>query len=402
MSLSDELNSLKEQLTKLRNDQNDKSLAEIILSSAGTNKCTTININRIKLKTRCKLRGHIAKVYSLYWTHDPNSYNLLSVSQDSTMILWDTIKGLKLKAIDLSCAWTMTCAIGNSSNGICASAGMDGVVSIYSLVDKHSVDSGKLVRELCGHDGYISAIDFLCERKQLISASADCLCKLWDVTCGVNLCSFKGHTCEIYCMSLNESQCWFATGSADRSVKLWDFRCKCNETCQLTIPDLHQSDVNSIAFFPNGYALASGSDDGTVKLADLRAGQQIMDYGVPRIHIPSVRRNQQSPSIDVEGTTNKSLPDSNVIQTVNNLDSLVTCIGDANDLIPVTSVDFSSSGRLLFCGCDNFDCAVFDTLTGQLVSLLHGHENRIQYISVHRQGRALATASWDSTIRIWN
>ncbi|KER31440.1 hypothetical protein T265_02348 [Opisthorchis viverrini] len=44
-------------------------------------------LNRIQLRTRKMLRGHLAKIYAMHWCSD--SRNLVSASQDGKLIVWD-------------------------------------------------------------------------------------------------------------------------------------------------------------------------------------------------------------------------------------------------------------------------------------------------------------------------
>lgn len=67
-------------------------------------------------------------------------------------------------------------------------------------------------------------------------------------------------------------------------------------------------------FFPNGYAFATGSDDATCRLFDIRADQELAMYSHDNI------------------------------------------------ICGITSVAFSKSGRLLLAGYDDFNCNVWDSM----------------------------------------
>lgn len=91
-------------------------------------------------------------------------------------------------------------------------------------------------------------------------------------------------------------------------------------------------------------------------------------------------------------------------------------------LCGITSVAFSVSGRLLFAGYDDFECKVctilqphvflplnpetnyimqvWDTLRGEKVGSLSGHENRVSCLGVSNDGISLCTGSWDSLVCI--
>jgi hypothetical protein len=58
------------------------------------------------------------------------------------------------------------------------------------------------------------------------------------------------------------------------------------------------------------------------------------------------------------------------------------------------------SGRILFAGYDDFNCNVWDTLKGERVGVLAGHENRVSCLGVSADGMALCTGSWDSTLKV--
>lgn len=100
------------------------------------------------------------------------------------------------------------------------------------------------------------------------------------------------------------------SGACDASAKLWDIR---DGFCKQTFPG-HESDINAVTFFPNGYAFATGSDDATCRLFDIRADQELAMYSHDNI------------------------------------------------ICGITSVAFSKSGRLLLAGYDDFNCNVWDSM----------------------------------------
>ena len=107
-----------------------------------------------------------------------------------------------------------------------------------------------------------------------------------------------------------------------------------------------------LRFFPNGDAFATGSDDASCRLFDIRADRELNSF------------------------------------THDNI------------LCGITSVAFSISGRVLFGGYDDWTCNVWDTLKGERVGVLTGHENRVSCLGVSADGMALCTGSWDSTLRV--
>mmetsp|Transcript_25668 Transcript_25668/g.83206 ORF Transcript_25668/g.83206 Transcript_25668/m.83206 type:complete len:125 (-) Transcript_25668:604-978(-) len=101
------------------------------------------------------------------------------------------------------------------------------------------------------------------------------------------------------------ADCLLHSGSCDATAKLWDWRMP-------AVPAItfqgHDSDINSVSFCPSGEAFVTGSDDSTCHFFDTRC-----------------------------------------LLCINKFKSERTICG-------ITSVCSSASGRLLFCGMDNFNC----------------------------------------------
>ena len=105
-------------------------------------------------------------------------------------------------------------------------------------------------------------------------------------------------------------------------------------------------------FFPNGDAFVTGSDDATCKLFDLRADRELNTYAHDNI------------------------------------------------MCGITSAAFSVSGRVLFAGYDDYNVNCWDTLRGERIGVLAGHDNRISCVGISGDGIALATGSWDSLLKV--
>ncbi|XP_026398472.1 guanine nucleotide-binding protein subunit beta-like [Papaver somniferum] len=307
------------------------------------------------------LQGHTGKVYSLDWTPEKN--RIVSASQDGRLIVWNALTSQKIHAIKLPCAWVMTCAFSSSGQTV-ASGGLDSVCTIFNLNSPIDKDGNLPVsRILSGHKGYVSSCQYVPDDDtHLITSSGDQTCVLWDVTTGQRISVFggefpSGHTGDVLSVSINGSNSKiFVSGSCDATARLWDTRIASRA---VRTYHGHDGDVNTVKFFPDGQRFGTGSDDGTCRLFDMRTGHQLQVY-------------QQPGGIDVP---------------------------------TVTSIAFSSSGRLLFAGYSNGDCFVWDTLLAKVVhnlgSLQTSHEGRITCLGLSADGSALCTGGWDRNLKIW-
>ncbi|XP_043935543.1 guanine nucleotide-binding protein G(I)/G(S)/G(T) subunit beta-3 [Protopterus annectens] len=337
--LRQEAEGLKKQITEARKAVADSSLAEV---TSGME-----TLGRIQMRTRRTLRGHLAKIYAMHWSADSSEARLLvSASQDGKLIVWDTYTTNKVHAIPLRSSWVMTCAYAPSGNYV-ACGGLDNMCSIYNLKTREG--NVKVSRELAAHTGYLSCCRFL-DDNQIVTSSGDTTCALWDIETGTQKTIFSGHVGDCMSLAVSPDNNLFISGACDATAKLWDIR---EGKCRQTFTG-HESDINAICFFPNGNAICTGSDDATCRLFDLRADQELISYSHESI------------------------------------------------ICGITSVSFSKSGRLLLAGYDDFNCNIWDSMKGERIGVLSGHDNRVSCLGVTSDGMGVATGSWDSFLKIWN
>jgi guanine nucleotide-binding protein G(I)/G(S)/G(T) subunit beta-1 len=312
---------------------------------------------RAQFRQKRILKGHFGKIYAMHFDGDDNvsihDKKLVSASQDGKLIIWNAMSTNKIHVIPLRSSWVMTCAY--SKNGIVCCGGLDNLCSVYkvpSAVDGgHMSQTSKPAAELAQHEGYLSCCRFVGGNdSEIITSSGDSTCIMWDVEKKTPIAVFNAHQQDVMSVSIMPSKETFVSGSCDATAKLWDYRAKNN--CVHSFPG-HESDINSVQFFPDGNAFGTGSDDSSCRLFDIRAYKQVNNYSSNRI------------------------------------------------LCGITSVAFSKSGCYLFGGYDDYHGYVWDTLQGELVDTLNGHENRVSCLGVSNDGNLLCTGSWDALLKIW-
>jgi len=300
-------------------------------------------------KVKKALKGHFGKVYSCHWAGD--SRNLVSASQDGKLIVWNAMENSKSNAIPLRSSWVMTCAFEQIKGGLVACGGLDNLCSIYNAQDTQQ--PSRAHRELAAHDGYLSCCRFLSDAS-ILTASGDSLCMLWDVELGQSKTTFAGHDGDVMSISVLPlvDPNIFVSASCDTMAKVWDIR---QGKCVMTFRG-HESDVNAVTMFPDSKGVGTGSDDSTCRFFDMRSCGEVAEFK----------------------------------------NDMVLC--------GITSVSFSSSGRLLFAGYDDFNCLGWDLLgsTNKEAYKLTGHENRVSCVGVSPDGLALCTGSWDTNLKIWS
>ncbi len=215
---------------------------------------------------------------------------------------------MKAHSIPLHSSWVMTCAFEQTRNEMVACGGLDNLCSIYKINQPQVMRANS---ELAGHDGYLSCCRFVDESK-ILTTSGDSMCILWDIERSENIVQFTDHTGDVMSVALDpHSPKVFVTGSCDSTAKLWDSRIPSHPTMTFTG---HDSDINSVAFFPDGHAFGTGSDDSTCQFFDTRCLMCVNKFKSEKI------------------------------------------------LCGITSVDFSRSGRILFGGYDDFNAYCWDVV----------------------------------------
>jgi len=264
--------------------------------------------------------------------------------------VWNAVTCLKMNAINLPSNWVMTCGYSPSGDFV-ASGGLDNICSVWNV---RGANPTKVSRELQGHEGFLSCCRFI-DNRQVVTSSGDHTCCLWDAEQGSQTTVFRLHTGDAMFVALAASRNAFVSCGCDHNIVAWDIK----SGKATHIVDCHEKDVNVVHFFPNDTTFASGSDDGTARIFDLRTWGEIARF------VPEAKDPNMAPS--------------------------------------PTSLAFSSTGRLLFTSYTDSTCLIWDTLKGDRKGELprNAHDKRITSIGVSGDGCALCTASWDTFMKIW-
>jgi WD40 repeat protein len=166
-------------------------------------------------------------------------------------------------------------AIAVSPDGkLVATAGFDNTVKVWDVGADGSLKEKKV---LSGHTGPVYAVAFHPkEAGVLVSASLDKTARVWNLADGKTTLEIKGHTDIVDTVAYSPDGKAVATAGADKSVRLWNAK----DGKELKNLGVHTGSVYSVAFSADGKYLASAGGDAAnkehvIKVWDVAAQKEL-------------------------------------------------------------------------------------------------------------------------------
>ncbi len=207
--------------------------------------------------------------------------------------------------------------------------------------------------------------------------------------------TIKAHTSNIRTLAFSPNGRLIASGSEDHTVMIWQVKTG-RRRCLLKG---HTNWLTSVAFSPDGQTLASASYDQTIALWDLRHGTQVRTLSGHNREVFCVAF-----SPDGESIASGSYKTIKLWQLRDRL--LQFFMGSkVRDLEEhtrwVNSVAFSQNGKILASASGDNTIKLWNAKSGQLIRTFRSHTAGVFALAFSPDGRTLASASYDKTIKIW-
>ncbi len=154
----------------------------------------------------------------------------------------------------------------------------------------------------------------------------------------------------------------------------------------------HKHDITSVVFSPDGNTLASGSEDGTARLWDVRNGQALAVLAVEENSILSV-----SVAFSPDGATLATVGKQIKLWDVATRKEFASLEAKGT----AGPIAFSPDGSKLASGGASKSLILWDLKSRQIVMTLQRHKEAVTAVAFSPGGTILASGSRDKTINLW-
>jgi eukaryotic-like serine/threonine-protein kinase len=345
----------------------------------------------------------------------------LAVAGSGIVEVWDIKAVRKLQELKGHNRWVYCLAYSPDGKWL-ATGGWDNTVKIRDAA------SGVESLTIFAHEGYVLDLAFSPDSRNLVTTSEDRSVRLWEIPAGRRVSTFRGHADFVQAVAFRPNGREIGTGSVDGSIRFWDLQTSRPVVVQHTgwvsrlavrrdgLRVISETGLRGTDALPTkGWNLATGEIDATLAgirfeslPADYVRGPLGWDERVQSGHFdvivmsPDGKLAAQTADLAGTGAASRSKDyaySSVVVRELQTGRVLHTLTGHSAD---VTSLAFSPDGRRLATASFDRTMKLWDMQTGQEVFTLIGHTAGVVAFAFSPDGNQIVSGGIDHTARVWN
>ena len=418
--------------------------SRFILTGSKDTNVRILNVFKIKGYYPFTFTGHKKKIITALFSHDMN--RIYSISQDGMMLIWKFIderseefqkhlnfvknikpkKNFKYDKIFKKNKKNDDNKDNENDNNDEKEEKNDKIISLESEEDEKSDESEEETNDINNEKEikYYSEFEkkilkgrFILEKKeQFVTNSKVVMCEItqnienedknilvlglqngsfsiYSMNNFENKYSLKISEAKISSLSINPSGKWIAFGSKYlNQLFVWEWK---SET-YIYKQQGHMNDINVIAFSPEGGQLASGADDGRIKIFDVSSSNCLITFVEHTAKVTGLQYALNKSNVLVSSSLDGTIRAYDLIKYKN---FRIMTTPKQTQLI-CCSVDFS--GEIVAAGSlDTYNIFVWSLKTGDLIDVLNGHTGPVSCLAFSHINDILVSGSWDNTVKMW-
>jgi WD40 repeat protein/tRNA A-37 threonylcarbamoyl transferase component Bud32 len=341
------------------------------------------------------LSGHARMVSSVVFS--PDGRLLAAGSFDNKVIIWNVEDGTILNTLNGHMAPVASITFSPDGRYL-ATASYDRLVKIWDVTTRQEA------LQLSGHVGLVVGVAYTRDGRRLATMGGeDRVVKLWDPTTGHEILSLKGHTSYCQCVAISPDGRRLASSGSDGTIRIWDAGLVDPYAGRGFLELHHDHEVWSVAFSPDDKFVASAGWDQTVRIWDATDGRPLHTFRLPsaafcvRFSPRDGRQLAASSGMSTGADTRLYVWD-----TTTWAPAFPPIEQNGNPF----SVVFSRDGRYVLRSAQDqlskHFVQVWDTETGSVQGSFADHVQDIWAIQFSPDGRTVATAGSDYSMKLWN
>jgi len=336
------------------------------------------------------LEGHLRPGGKVVFS--PDGRCLASACGDRTVKLWDSETGQELQTFRGHTLPVTGVAFSADGQRLASAAG-DWFKRGSGEAKVWDVQTGAEVLNLRGHTTLVLGVAFSPDGRRLATSGVDKNVKLWDATNGREILTLRGP--RLYGnnprVAFSPDGTRLVCAGRDHAVHVWDATPLGDAVGEEFLTLRHDGGVRSVAFCPDGKCLASAGEDEMVRIWELPSGRELHTLVGQSGMMIQLAFSRQGKYLAL-GAKQLTVWDTTTWEKV-------WTRSTGSD-----AVAFGPDEGLLASGGPNPNplVRVWNVATGQERHTLRDHNWGILGLAFSPDGRTLASASADSSVRLWD